>query len=67
MARTYPWKVSDELWEHVEPLIPPALSHAKGGRPRMSDRQAFTAIVYGVICEIRSYHEVQSSLLALPQ
>ncbi len=21
MARTYPWKVSDELWERVEPLI----------------------------------------------
>lgn len=46
MARTYPWKVSDELWEQVEPLIPPAPSHAKGGRPRMSDRQAFAAIMY---------------------
>src|SRR6516162_7698105 len=46
MARTSPWKVSDELWERVEPLIPPAPSHAKGGRPRMPDRQAFEAIVY---------------------
>ena len=46
MARTSPWKVSDELWEQVEPLLPPAPSHAKGGRPRMSDRQAFTAIAY---------------------
>jgi putative transposase len=46
MARNYPWKVSDEWWEQVEPLIPPALSHVKGGRPRMSDRQACTAIVY---------------------
>lgn len=46
MARTYPWKVSDELWERVEPLIPPAPSHQKGGRPRMPDRQAFEAIIY---------------------
>lgn len=46
MARTYPWKVSDELWERVEPLIPPAPSHKKGGRPRMPDRQAFEAIIY---------------------
>ncbi|GCF11189.1 hypothetical protein KDI_47530 [Dictyobacter arantiisoli] len=46
MARTHPWKVSDELWEQVEPLIPPTPSHAKGGRPRMPDRQAFAAIVY---------------------
>ncbi|GLV55853.1 IS5 family transposase ISMac11 [Dictyobacter sp. S3.2.2.5] len=46
MARTRPWKVSDALWEHVAPLIPPAPSHAKGGRPRLPDRQAFEAIVY---------------------
>jgi putative transposase len=46
MARTRPWEVSDEFWERVRPLIPPAPSHAKGGRPRLSDRQAFEAIVY---------------------
>lgn len=46
MARTRPWEVSDELWEQVSPLIPPAPSHAKGGRPRLSDRQAFEAMVY---------------------
>jgi hypothetical protein len=23
MARTKPWKVSDEFWEKVEPSIPP--------------------------------------------
>src|SRR5215472_682640 len=46
MPRTRPWKVSDELWERVQPLIPSAPSHAKGGRPRMGDRQAFEAIVY---------------------
>jgi|SRR4051812_36403091 putative transposase len=46
MPRTRPWKVSDEWWEKVKPLIPPTPSHAKGGRPRMDDRRAFEAIVY---------------------
>ena len=44
--RTHPWTVSDELWARVAPLVPPAPSHAKGGRPRMPDRAAFAAIVY---------------------
>ncbi len=46
MARTKPWKVSDEFWEKVQPLIPPAPSHAKGGRTRMDDREAFAAMIY---------------------
>lgn len=46
MPRTHPWKVSDQLWEQVEPLIPQAPSHAKGGRPRMPNRQAYAAIIY---------------------
>src|SRR5687768_10943348 len=36
--------VSDELWAVVEPLLPPPPSHAKGGRPRVSDRKALTGI-----------------------
>jgi len=46
MPRTRPWEVSDQMWEKVQPLIPPAPSHAKGGRPRMDDRRAFEAIIY---------------------
>ena len=46
MSRTKPWTVSDEFWEKVEPLIPPAPSHAKGGRTRMDDRKAFAAMIY---------------------
>jgi putative transposase len=46
MARTKPWKVTDEFWEKVEPLIPPHPSHAKGGRRRMDDRDAFAAMIY---------------------
>src|SRR4029453_10490105 len=46
MARTEPWRVSDEFWEKVQPLIPPTPSHAKGGRRRMDDRDAFAAMIY---------------------
>jgi putative transposase len=46
MARTYPWKVSDELWERVQPLIPPRPPRPKGGRPPADDREMFAAIVY---------------------
>jgi putative transposase len=46
MPRTKPWAVSDEFWERVEPLVPEAPSHARGGRPRISDRKAFEAMVY---------------------
>lgn len=46
MAHTKPWKVSDEFWEKVQPLIPPAPSHEKGGRRRMDDRKAFAAMIY---------------------
>ena len=46
MPRTKPWTVSDEFWERVEPLVPQAPSHARGGRPRMPDRKAFEAMIY---------------------
>ncbi|MDQ2784390.1 MAG: IS5 family transposase [Chloroflexota bacterium] len=46
MARTKPWEVSDALWERVAPLVPPAPSHAKGGRPRVPDRPLFAALIY---------------------
>lgn len=46
MARTRPWEVSDELWERVEPLIPPRPPRPKGGRPPANDREMFAAMVY---------------------
>ena len=46
MARTYPWKVSDALWEGVEPLIPVRPPHPKGERRAADDRQMISAIVY---------------------
>src|ERR1700757_1173906 len=46
MSRTRPWKGSSDWWEKIKPLLPPTPSRAKGGRPRMDDRQAFAAIIY---------------------
>lgn len=53
MAEPETWRISDELWEQVAPLIPPAPPHTKGGRPRMDDRKAFTAIMYVLRTGIR--------------
>jgi putative transposase len=38
--------ISDELWEKLQPLLPPAVPKPRGGRPRMEDRKALDAIVY---------------------
>ncbi len=35
--------ISDELWEVIEPLLPP---EAKTGRPRADDRQTIDGILY---------------------
>jgi transposase len=38
--------VTDELWETIEPLLPPEPPKAQGGRPRIDDRAALTGIVF---------------------
>src|SRR5215207_6536049 len=38
--------VPDELWDVVAPLLPPAPSHARGGRPRVPDRAALAGILF---------------------
>jgi transposase len=38
--------VTDELWEIVEPLLPPEPPKPKGGRPRVDDRAALAGIVF---------------------
>ena len=40
------WRIPDELWVRIEPLLPPKAPHAKGGRPWMPDRQAMDGIFY---------------------
>jgi transposase len=38
--------VSDQLWEIVEPLLPPELPKPKGGRPRVPDRATLGGIIF---------------------
>ena len=38
--------VPEELWEVIEPLLPPEPPKPKGGRPRIPDRAALTGIVF---------------------
>ena len=38
--------VSDKLWEVIEPLLPKSIPSAKGGRPRISDRQTLIGVIF---------------------
>jgi len=41
------WRMPDEWWEHIEPLLPPRKPHPLGcHRPRVDDRQAMDAIFF---------------------
>ena len=40
------WRIPDELWEQIGPLLPPDKAHPKGGRPAMPKRPAMDAIFY---------------------
>ena len=46
MAVDDSFRISDELWSRIEPLLPPDKPQSQGGRPRMNARQAATAIFY---------------------
>ena len=40
------YQISDQLWEQIEPLLPPELPKPKGGRPRIDNRKVMEAILY---------------------
>src|SRR5215210_9116712 len=40
------WRISDEVWERIEPLLPEERPHPKGGRPWKPARQMLDAIFY---------------------
>jgi putative transposase len=40
------YQIPDELWQEIETILPPLPPKKKRGRPRMSDRQAMTAVFY---------------------
>jgi transposase len=39
-------EVSEELWEVLQPLLPPEPPKPKGGRPRVPDRNVLAGIVF---------------------
>lgn len=39
-------RIPDDIWEKIEPLLPPELPGIKGGRPRMDNQKAMEAIFY---------------------
>lgn len=41
------WRIPDELWERIEPLLPPRKPHPLGcHRPRVDDRKAMAAMFF---------------------
>ncbi len=38
--------LTDELWDHIAPLLPPLPPQPKGGRPPVSHRAALTGILF---------------------
>ena len=38
--------LTDELWEQIEPLLPPATPNRKGGRPPVGNWGALTGILF---------------------
>lgn len=55
MARAT-WKVRDELWETIAPLLPQRSPDPRGGRPRVDDRVCFNAIVFVLFTGIAWRH-----------
>jgi transposase len=46
VSRDDGWRVPDEVWERMEPLLPPRPAHPLGcHNPRVSDRDAINAIL----------------------
>jgi transposase len=40
------WRVSDEIWAQIQPLLPPPKPKKKLGRPRADDRIVLDGILY---------------------
>jgi putative transposase len=40
------YRISDSVWEQIEPLLPPEIPGANGNPPLMDDRKAMEAILY---------------------
>ena len=40
------YRISDEIWEQIKPLLPPEPPEHRSGRPRMDNRKAMEAILH---------------------
>ena len=40
------WRMPDEMWERIEPLVPRRRKHRKGGRPWIDNRKIADGIFY---------------------
>ena len=40
------WRIPDELWQRIEPLLPKRRRSRKGGRPPLPYRQVLNGIFY---------------------
>src|ERR1700692_1612047 len=40
------WRIPDELWKHIELLLPKYRRSRKGGRPRLNPRKVMDGIFY---------------------
>ena len=40
------WRIPDELWQRIEPLLPKYPKNPKGGRPRLQLRKVMDGIFY---------------------
>ena len=49
-------QVGDELWQHIEPLLPQHERDPRGGRPRVEDRVCFSAIMFVLFTGIAWRH-----------
>jgi transposase len=56
VATSSVWRVRDELWEAVRPLLPEHVPDPRGGRPRVDDRVCFNAIVFVLFTGIAWRH-----------
>jgi putative transposase len=45
--------IPDDLWEQIEPLLPPELPRTRGGHPRMDNKRAMEAILYVLRADFR--------------
>lgn len=54
------WRIPDELWERIQPLLPPRKPHPLGcHRPRVDDRKAIDALFFVLRtgCQWNALHE----------